>query len=172
MISNDILRRVRYIFRIDDLNALKLFQMGGELVNRKNLQQWLTRDEDEDFVRCPDVKLAAFLNGLIEELRGPRDGGQPKAETRLNNNLILRKLRIACDYRDEDMLEVLALAEFEISKPELNALFRKPGHRHFRECRDQLMRNFLKGLQLKKRPTAPSADVWAESKSAEDSEDS
>ena len=69
----------------------------------------------------------------------------------MTNNDILKKLRIALELKDSDMLEILKLAGFEISKPELNALFRNPGHRNYKECGDQILRRFLDGLILKNR---------------------
>jgi len=81
----------------------------------------------------------------------------PQAEpvSRLSKNTILRKLKIALDLKDTDILEILALANLRISKHELSAFFRKPDHKNYRVCKDQVMRNFLKGLQLKHRPSAP-----------------
>ncbi|MCK5739315.1 DUF1456 family protein, partial [bacterium] len=58
---------------------------------------------------------------------------------------------IALNLKAEDMLEILALAGFRMSKHELSAFFRKAGHKHFRVCKDQILRNFLKGAQLKYR---------------------
>jgi hypothetical protein len=46
------------------------------------------------------------------------------------------------------MIRVLSLAGLQISKHELSAFFRKPGHKHYRECKNQMLHNFLKGLQL------------------------
>ena len=61
------------------------------------------------------------------------------------------KLKIALNLKSEDVLEILQLAEFQLSKHELSAFFRKPGHKHYRDCKDQVLRNFLKGLQMKYR---------------------
>ena len=71
----------------------------------------------------------------------------------MNNNDILKKLRIALELKDTDIIEILNLADFEISKTELNAMFRKEGHRNYKECGDQLLRRFLNGLIKKKRGT-------------------
>jgi len=94
-----------------------------------------------------------FLNGFIYQKRGKKEGVQPKAETRLTNNMIFMKLKIALDLRAEDILEILALSNVRISKHELSALFRRPGHKHYRDCQNQILRNFLTGLQRKYRPT-------------------
>jgi uncharacterized protein YehS (DUF1456 family) len=49
------------------------------------------------------------------------------------------------------VLETMDLSGFKISKHELSAFFRKPENRQYRACNDQIMRNFLKGLQIKVR---------------------
>ena len=72
-------------------------------------------------------------------------------EKRVTNNVVLKKLRVAFELKDVDMHQILAEAGFPISKPELSALFRQPGHKNFRLCGDQLLRNFLKGLTLRVR---------------------
>ncbi len=69
----------------------------------------------------------------------------------MRNNQVLKKLRIALEYKEEDMLEVFDLAQFPVTPPQLSALFRKEGHKHYKECGDQLLRNFLAGLAIKLR---------------------
>lgn len=73
----------------------------------------------------------------------------------LTNNDILKKLRVALELKDEDVVEILKLADFEISKSELNALYRKPDHPNYKSCGDQLLRNFLNGLIIYKRGPLP-----------------
>jgi uncharacterized protein YehS (DUF1456 family) len=69
----------------------------------------------------------------------------------VTNNDILKKLRIALELKDTDIIEILRLADFEVSSPELSALFRNPENKNYRECGDQLLRRFLDGLIIKKR---------------------
>ncbi len=64
---------------------------------------------------------------------------------------IIATIKIAFDLKAEDVLAILDLVDVHISKHELSALFRKPGHKHFRECKDQILRNFLMGLQIRYR---------------------
>jgi len=64
----------------------------------------------------------------------------------MTNNDILKKLRVALHFRDEDIIHVLSLVEFQITKSELSAIFRKEDHPNYKECGDQLLRNFLNGL--------------------------
>ena len=64
----------------------------------------------------------------------------------MTNNDILKKLRVALKLRDEDIIHILSLVDFEVSKAELSALFRSEDHPNYKECGDQLLRNFLNGL--------------------------
>jgi len=64
----------------------------------------------------------------------------------MTNNDILKKLRVALKLRDEDIIQILKLAEFDVSKSELSALFRAEDHPNYKECGDQILRYFLNGL--------------------------
>jgi len=75
----------------------------------------------------------------------------------INNNDIMKKLRVALQLRDTDIIAILKLADFEISATELSAIFRKEDHPHFRPCGDQLLRRFLDGLIIKNRGVRPPA---------------
>jgi len=148
MNNNDILRRIRYIFDFDDPKMIALFSAGGQTVTRGQISDWLKREDDSSYQECSDRLLATFLNGMIIERRGKRDGTQPVPESRLSNNMIFMKLKIALNLKAEDVLKILDLVQFRVSRHELSALFRNPAHKHYRECKDQMLRNFLKGLQL------------------------
>ncbi len=151
MNNNDILRRVRYIFDYGDDSVIQLFEMGGKEVTRAQVSDWLKKDDNEDHQVLHDIDLATFLNGLIIKHRGKKDGETPKPEKNLNNNIILRKLKIALNMRDDDMIQVFDLVKFHISKHEISAFFRKPTQSQYRLCKDQFLRNFLHGLQVKYR---------------------
>ena len=66
----------------------------------------------------------------------------------LTNNDILKKLRVALKLRDDQIVDICKLVDFEISKSELGALFRAEDHEKFMPCGDQILRNFLNGLVL------------------------
>jgi uncharacterized protein YehS (DUF1456 family) len=152
MDNGDIFRRLRYIFNLTDYKVIKIFQMAESEVDLETVRQWLAREDDEDHMAMYDKELATFLNGLIAFKRGKRDGEQPKPEKRLNNNQIFRKIRIALELKDFEIIEILDKADFRLSKHELSAFFRKPTQKHYRLCKDQVLRNFLMGLQLTYRP--------------------
>ncbi len=149
--NNDILRRIRYTFDFNDSKMIAIFGMADHPVTREQISDWLKKDDDPAYQECSDMKLAIFLNGFIIDNRGKKEGPQPEPEKRLSNNIIFRKLRIALNLKAEDILEIMDLAGFSISKHELSALFRRPDHKHHRVCKDQILRNFLSGIQLKYR---------------------
>lgn len=153
MKSNDCLRRLRYILDLGENRMVALFAQGGQSVAGDQVTAWLKKDDDDDFEVCSDFMLAAFLNGLISARRGKRDGPQPKPESRLTNNLVLQKLKIAFNLQAEDILVLLAAEDLSMSKHELSAFFRRPGHKHYRACKDQVLRKFLSGLQTRLRKT-------------------
>ncbi|MBC8317122.1 MAG: DUF1456 family protein [Desulfobulbaceae bacterium] len=151
MKNNDILRRIRYIFDFDDSKMISIFGLAGHKVTREQVCDWLKIDEDPAYQKCSDTELAIFLNGLINDKRGKKEGAQPEPEKRLTNNIVFVKLKIALSLKAEDIVEILGLADFPIRKQELSAFFRNPANKHYRDCKDQILRNFLKGMKLKYR---------------------
>ncbi len=151
MLNNTILRQIRYIFNFDDSKMISIFGLADYQVTREQISDWLKKEDDTSYQTCNDTLLAIFLNGLINDKRGKKEGDQPKPEKRLTNNIVFMKLKIALNLKAEDVLEILNLADFSMSKSELSAFFRRPDHKHYRKCKDQILRNFLQGLQLKYR---------------------
>jgi len=151
MTNNDVLRRIRYTFEFDDSKMIAIFGLADLQVNREQISNWLKKDDDPAYQSCRDIDLSIFLNGLINHKRGKKEGPQPEPEKRLTNNIIFRKLKIALNLKSEDVLAIMDLADLKMSKHELSAFFRKPEHKHYRECKDQILRNFLHGVQLKYR---------------------
>ena len=149
MTNNDVLRRIRYVFDLNDAKMMAIFALADLPVKRGHIIAWLLKDDDPAFEACNDRMLATFLNGLISEKRGKKPGPQPKPEQHLTNNIILMKLKIALNLQSTDIIATMELAGFKLSSPELSSFMRRPGHRNYRECKDQVLRNFLKGLQIK-----------------------
>jgi uncharacterized protein YehS (DUF1456 family) len=157
--NNEILRSVRYTLDLNDSKMMAIFGLGGLEANRAQVSAWLKKEDAPDFQSCNDTQLAVFLNGLIIDRRGKQDGPPPAPEKHLTNNMVFKKLRIALDLHSDDILEIMALARFYISQHEISSFFRKPEHKNYRLCKDQVLRNFLRGMQLKYRPEAPVADL-------------
>ncbi|NVK21997.1 MAG: DUF1456 family protein [Kangiellaceae bacterium] len=172
MTNNDILRRLRYTFDLNDGKMVAVFREAEAQVTRAQIKSWLLKDDDPSMVRLKDVELATFLNGLISTRRGKKEGSSPEPEQKLTHNMIFRKLKIAMNYIDDDILFLMKRAGFNISPHELSAFFRKPGHRNYRECKSQILRNFLTGLQKELRPKTDTEETTTESAVASESKPS
>lgn len=151
MTNNDLLRRLRYALNLNGETIAELCTLGGHEIGPIEVLKLLKKEEETGFVACDDTVMGAFLDGLIVSRRGAHDarpGSAKAADMALNNNLILRKLRIALELTDEAMLAILAKAGVQLSKSELSAMFRAKGHRNYKPCGDQFLRNFIRGLTL------------------------
>ncbi|MGD9900730.1 MAG: DUF1456 family protein [Calditrichaceae bacterium] len=151
MTNNDILRRIRYAFDFSDSKMIAIFGEADYPVTRAQISDWLKKDDDPAFQKCSNIQLSIFLNGLINDKRGKKEGPQPEPEKQIDNNIVFKKLKIALNLKAEEVLDILDLAGLSISKHELSSFFRKPDNKHYRKCKDQILRNFLKGVQLKYR---------------------
>ena len=154
MINNDVLRAIRYMLDLGDAKVVEIVHLADAqfALTREDVQAFLKKDEEPGYVECGNAVLAHFLDGLVIHRRGRDDSLPPRpVEKRVTNNVVLKKLRVAFELKDVDMHQILAAAGFPISKPELSALFRQPGHKNFRLCGDQLLRNNHKGLTLRLR---------------------
>ena len=149
MINNDIYRQLRYLFGYHYDHVVALFAATGFEVSEVQYKGWAGKEEEDRFIMMTDRELAIFLNGIIIERRGAEEGPPPTPEDEMSNNTILRKLKIAFNMRSEDMLEIFALVDRNLSPHELSAFFRKPSHKSYRYVKGQYLRNFLMGLQLK-----------------------
>lgn len=162
MTNNDVLRRIRYIFDFNDDKMIAIFGQADCEVTRAQISDWMKQEDDPAYKKLTDKLLATYLNGLINDKRGRKEGPQPVPEKSLSNNAIFMKLKIALNLQAEDILEIMDLSDFRLSKHELSAFFRKAGHKHYRECKDQILRVFLKGLQMQYRNEAApeGGSIW------------
>lgn len=151
MTNNDLLRRLRYALNLNGETIAALCASGGHDIKPVDVLKLLKKEEEPGFAACDDRVMGAFLDGLIISRRGLREqqpDGVREAAGALDNNLILRKLRIALELNEEAMLALLAKVGVQISKSELSAMFRAKGHRNYKPCGDQFLRNFIRGLTL------------------------
>ncbi|MFC0676740.1 DUF1456 family protein [Lysobacter korlensis] len=151
MINNDVLRSVRYILDLSDAHVADIIKNADPniSIDKSDVQAMLRKEDEEGFVECSNRLLALFLDGLVIHCRGRDESLPPRPpEKRVTNNVVLKKLRVAFEMKDTDVLRVFEAAGRPVTKPELSALFRQPDHKNFRLCGDQLLRYFLKGLTL------------------------
>lgn len=150
MITNDYLRSIRYILDVNDAKMAEIALLSGHQIDVELMKKYLKAEDEEGFVKCPDVTAAHLLDGLVLLKRGKDETKQAfPLEIPVTNNVVLKKLKVAFSLKEDDMHEILALAGFKIGRSELSAFLRKKGHDNYRECGDQFLRNFFKGLGLK-----------------------
>ena len=151
MYNNDILRRLRYALNIDDATMQDIFSISGYKIEREDIISLLKKEDEVDFLECSNDVIISFLDGLILHKRGKQENKPvaTKKQLILNNNIILKKIRIALNFKEENMLATFKSAGVNVSKSELTALFRSSNHKHYKKCGDQFIRNFLQGLSLK-----------------------
>lgn len=152
MLNNDVLRSLRYTLDISDAQMVDIIQLSGKKITVDELSPLLKKEDEEGFMACDDELMAHFLDGLVYFKRGKDDSrpGQP-FELPITNNIVLKKLRVAFELKEDDMHAIMNSVDCPVSKPEMSALFRKVGHSNYRACGDQFLRNFLKGLTLRVR---------------------
>lgn len=149
MDNNGVLTRLRYTLNLPDTRVAAMMRQSGFPVEDADVSRMLLDEFAEGFLPCPNRALGGFLDVLILERRGPPPAGAPRPapdNEHLTNNDILKKLRVAFKLSEDDIVKALGIAGMRMSKPELSALFRSPGHTNYRPCGDQVLRKFLVGL--------------------------
>jgi uncharacterized protein YehS (DUF1456 family) len=149
MINNDTLRRISSIFDLSNEKICAIFALGQHEISQEQLSNLFIEKNEAAYKELADVELASFLNGFIIEKRGKQDGPQHQAEQTLNNNAVFNKLKIALSLKAADVIAILELAELSLGKYELSAFFRNVNNKHYRECSDEVLSTFLKGLKSK-----------------------
>ena len=149
MTNNDTLRRLRYALNKDDLAIAQITSKSGRKTPEEEVITWLKLKDNPGYAELSDSDLCCFLNGLIVEKRGPHPSGNiPLPLKFLSNNDILKKLRIAYNFKSDDMLAVFKKADFDISNAELGSFYRSSGHPKYAKCPEQVLRKFIKGLSI------------------------
>jgi uncharacterized protein YehS (DUF1456 family) len=147
MTNNDALRSIAYLLQISDAKVVEVVALGGGKTTLDDVLAYMKREEEPDHLPLPHKVMAHFLNGLVIFKRGRLEGApDAPVEVPVTNNLILKKLRVAFELTDDDIATILSKAGLSVSKSERSAFFRRPDHRNYRECGDQVLRNVIRGL--------------------------
>lgn len=149
MTNNDILRRFRYALDISNPKMLEILRLSGHEIDQSTLIDLLKKEEEAGYLDCSNSLLEGFFDGLVTLKRGQQNAPavEPtRKSTERVNNIILRKIRIALEMKDDEMIAVMKLAGVSVSRSELSALFRGKEQKNYKECGDQFLRSFLNGL--------------------------
>jgi uncharacterized protein YehS (DUF1456 family) len=151
MNNNELFRSIRDALALEEAALVQIFKEAGREFGPSAIAAFMKTENEDNFIPCSNPVLAFFLDGLIIHNRGrqegsPAEAAKPVAE--LSNNTILKKLRIALDLKEDDLVGIFQSGGVPMTKHEITALFRKEGHKHFKECDDRLLRGFMKGVAL------------------------
>ena len=147
MKTNDILYKIQKALNLSQKEMLEAYKLAEYNMDTEHLDALLKRHQDKGSKLCSYEELGIFLDGLVILKRGPSPKKSNNDEAvELTNNLILKKLRIALELKEAETEIIFSLGEAELSKQQLASLFRKEGHKNFKECSDKLLMAFLDGL--------------------------
>ena len=147
MKTNDILYKIQKALNLSQKEILEAYKLAEYKMDATHLDSLLKRRQDEGSKLCSYEELGLFLDGFVILKRGPSPKKSNNDEAvELTNNLILKKLRIALELKEAETEIIFSLGEAKLSKQQLASLFRKEGHKNFKECSDELLMAFLDGL--------------------------
>ena len=144
---NDILFKIQKALSLDNKSMLEAYSLAGYEMNEERLENILKKRQDKAYEEATYEELGVFLDGLVLLKRGASSKPNDDDEVvELTNNLILKKIRVAMELKEADLLILFALAEVTITKRQIGSLFRKEGSKNFKACSDELLMAFLEGL--------------------------
>ena len=144
---NDILFKIKTALSLDNKTIIEAYALVGYEMSQDRLENILKKYQDKGYEEATYEELGLFLDGLVLLKRG--ENSTPKEENEvveLTNNLILKKLRVALELKEAQLVILFALAEVTITKRQIGSLFRKEGGKNFKPCSDELLLSFLEGL--------------------------
>jgi len=150
--NNDVLRSMRHVLDLSNANIVDIFKLAEHKIDQASVSNLLKEEDEAGYINCTDNLVILFLDGLITKRRGKSEQNPVQGKAifpPLTNNIIFKKLRIAFDLKEDDLIELMSLADYEVNKNELSAIFRKPGHKHYRECNNDFLMGFLIGLTFR-----------------------
>ena len=147
MTHNDFLRSIRYLLNVNDSTLADILRLANLDVSIAEIVAFLKKEDEAGYRACGDRVMAHFLNGLVVYKRGSDPSRPPQPiEIPVTNNTVLKKLRVAFELKDSDIIALFAKTGLRVSKAELGAFCRRPDHRNYRECGNQFLRNLLKAM--------------------------
>jgi uncharacterized protein YehS (DUF1456 family) len=148
MKPGQLLYKIKEALHLDNETMMRIYELEGYPMSEKRLKAILKKPSAKGHESATYEELGIFLDGLIRLRRGEIANPPPEdAEIELDNNLILKKLRIALELKDPDMEVIFELGERPLSRSKLRDLFRSPQHPKYLLCSGAMLNDFLLGLE-------------------------
>ena len=145
---NDILFKIQKALSLENKTIIEAYALVEYEMSEERLLNILKKHQDKGYEDATYEELGLFLDGLIILKRGISSKVNDEDEAvELTNNLILKKIRVAMELKEVELIILFALAEVNITKRQIGSLFRKEGSKNFKVCSDELLMAFLDGLE-------------------------
>lgn len=136
-----VIKEIKEALGLSNSDILKIYKSEDFEIDESRLESILKKGN------ATYEELGVFLDGLIRVLRGE----SPKrvdddAEIVLDNNLIIKKLKVALNLKSIDIEMIFNLSDYTISKSKIKDIFRSPTHPKYKECSNEVLKAFLEGL--------------------------
>ncbi|KIM06803.1 MAG: hypothetical protein KU38_11960 [Sulfurovum sp. FS08-3] len=146
MRTNKILERITKALYLNVNDIAHIYELAHYPKTKDEIRALLQDERSKKFQEATYEDLGLFLDGLIIKKRGEMSNSLEE-ELALDNNLILKKLRVALNLKTHELVMIFALNDMTLSPSQINALFRKEGHKNYRLCSDKMLFDFLAGLE-------------------------
>jgi len=144
---NDILFRITKALSLTTDDLVKLYALAEYDISEERIESILKRRQDKEYKEAGYEDLGLFLDGLVLFKRGISDRVAKEDDVvDLTNNLIMKKLRVALELKEPELVIIFALADTALTKRQIGALFRKEGTKNFKSASDELLMAFIEGL--------------------------
>jgi uncharacterized protein YehS (DUF1456 family) len=144
--TNKILERITKALYLNVNDIAHIYELAHYPKTKDAIRALLQDERSKKFQEATYEDLGLFLDGLIIKKRGEMSSNLEE-ELALDNNLILKKLRVALNLKTHELVMIFALNDTTLSPSQINALFRKEGHKNYRLCSDKMLFDFLSGLE-------------------------
>jgi len=144
--TNKILNGITKALYLNVNDIAHIYELAHYPKTKDEIRALLQDERSKKFQEATYEDLGLFLDGLIIKKRGEMSNSLEE-ELALDNNLILKKLRVALNLKTHELVMIFALNDTTLSPSQINALFRKEGHKNYRLCSDKMLFDFLSGLE-------------------------
>jgi len=145
MTPSEIIKELKVALDLNRAQIMHLYELEEFPITKERLDSILKNRSKKNSSNATYEELGVFLDGLISQKRG-KPKAAPAEDVVLDNNLILKKLRVALNLKDTEIAIIFELADFKISKSAMKDLFRSYTHPKYRECDNKTLKAFIEGL--------------------------
>lgn len=140
-----VIQAIKDALSLNRKQILHIYELEEFPMSLDRLNGILKNSSKKDSINATYEELGVFLDGLISYKRGKSPAPTPQ-DVILDNNLIIKKLRVALNLKEYEIAIIFELADFRISKTAIKDIFRSPKHPKYKECDNKTLKAFLEGL--------------------------